>query len=82
MDAPRCLNCIDEGKIGQTYWNLTSRTFKCKSCGHQNLRTSYQEIDYLWREKPLEWSAKVRPSLTKVGQKKLDTILESEVKPR
>ena len=79
-DSPRCLKCLDEGKNGQTYWNLNTKKFKCSTCQRLYERHEVMEEAMTWRDEKSPWYEKVRPSLTKVGQKPLDEIRSNETR--
>lgn len=79
-DSPRCLPCLDAGKIGQTYYNVNSRKFKCASCKILYDKSEFEEADFHWREKGSPWYAKAKKTMTKMGQRRLDEIFEHETR--
>lgn len=54
-DSPRCLNCLEKGKVGQFYKMVGSSNFKCQSCGKIRRANSFEPIEFEWKVKPDEW---------------------------
>ena len=81
-DSPKCLSCIEEGKIGQTYKIAGKAAFKCQSCGQITERESYAPEDFSWRYDDA-WLIKAKSILetkkSKVGLQRLSKI-EASVK--
>lgn len=62
-DSPFCLNCLANGRLANTYKVNRQPLFKCGSCKRYSEPAAYEQIDYEWRTKYAEWSAKVNKQM-------------------
>lgn len=54
-DSPKCLNCMNNDKTGQTYKIAGKGYFLCRDCGTSYPLSSFQPIEFEWRTKKDEW---------------------------
>ena len=82
MDSPRCIPCIENGRIGQTYRVAGKQMFKCQSCGKVTERAAYKDEDFLWRTRH-DWArtlkAKLDAQKNKVGLSRMDKLMSEEL---
>ena len=52
-DSPRCLSCIEKGKVGQTYKLAGRPEFKCSDCKTVYAKSKFDEMAFLWKENQL-----------------------------
>ena len=65
-DSPKCLTCVDKGRIGQTYKMAGKPFFQCHDCGLVYERSSFDEEAFLWKDDPARWKAWLEKRLVKV----------------
>lgn len=55
-DCPKCVKCLKNGLIGQTYRLAGSQNVRCHDCQSVYRMNSFEPIEFQWRDKKDEWS--------------------------
>ena len=82
-DAPRCLPCLEQGRVGQTYKVAGQPFFKCSTCKTIYHRDRFEIADYLWKDDPARWLVAVKAKQTitsQKGKKRLEQVTTLEGK--
>ena len=56
-DSPRCHNCLKKGVLGQTYRIAGQQKFKCSTCKQIFDKSSFDPIDFVWKDDPDAWKS-------------------------
>ena len=56
-DSPKCLDCLDSGRTGQTYKIAGKASFQCHDCKVIYTAISFEPEAFEWKENPEKWRA-------------------------
>lgn len=54
-DSPKCLSCLDLGKVGQTYKVAGKPLFRCSDCKLTYHRDTFEPEEFLWKDDEKKW---------------------------
>lgn len=75
-NAPKCLDCLNQGRIGQTYKKVSFNGYKCQSCSKVYPADKFEAIDLQWFEKPEEWRKHITAKLKEPGKRRVEEIMK------
>lgn len=49
MDSPKCVNCLRQGRVGQTYRVAGTPRFECRDCGVEYHKDYFDPKEFDWK---------------------------------
>lgn len=59
-DSPKCINCLNAGKTGQTYKIAGRQQYVCSDCKTSYPASTFTPIEYMWKDDKPAWLSYMR----------------------